>query len=810
MTRTKIPTTAAPAPTTARTTRAASKAKAMPPSTTLTTTTRSRKPLASRANAEASAPKPRKKAAKQAVTTSDDREPIMAYLRIRPHLKSEPSTSQPYLAHLSDSAVKMTDPSLSDPSSSRFRTSTIAPSGSSSVYTFSHVFPPETIQSDFFVKTTLPVVSDVLGGQNALLFTYGVTNSGKTYTVQGGSEPGTAGILPRTLDVIFNSIENLHGDGKFRPVRLNGVEPADPADSLPPRAEPPPELASIFSLDSEDSALNDVDPTSLTLDRNYEYTVWLSYAELYNEKMYDLLDSVSSSGASGSSRTTPHPTSLMRKALALRSSPSTDGSDTPGKYIASLSHHRIRTAAEAKSLLKLGQGYRRVFGTLANAVSSRSHAIVTIKILRTHRAERDNITAVQVSRLTLVDLAGSERTKLTGTSGDRLKEAGSINKSLMVLGQCMEALRNNQRRVASSLAREVTEDTRVDTREIKRRLSVVPFRHSRLTEVLMDYFTGDGGRTVMIVNVNPYDTGYDENAHVMRFAALAKEVYVSPTQAAVQRFPGSIFNAMKPESSTAVPAKKIGGRTTRKVTVETATGPGRKPSEAILEVVEEDAEENAAAREEEDEEPINPLVDALFDEVERLRLQLFECELKCAIIEADTREEVMQEMEERMHQMERVHARRLMSEVERNEMKTDAKIDFLHHSGLFGSPMKSPAKAHHNFTPVAESDEDQASHHSEYETAGQEENEDDEEWAPDSPSLRTKRTKALEQKKAVNPGEMDIDDDDDDDDDLLLKKAKPKRKLGVKHVVTEAEMARTAYTVEKAGSSNVRRLTGRQ
>jgi hypothetical protein len=119
-----------------------------------------------------------------------------------------------------------------------------------------------------------------------------------------------------------------------------------------------------------------------------------------------------------------------------------------------------------------------------------------------------------VSRLTLVDLAGSERTKHTHTTGDRLKEAGSINKSLMVLGQCMEVrdshtpsyplchgsevwimfllctqvMRANQKRVAQSLAGA----PRTDTRDVKRGLAVVPFRHSKLTEVLMDYFVGDG------------------------------------------------------------------------------------------------------------------------------------------------------------------------------------------------------------------------------------------------------------------------------------------------------------------------------
>ena len=108
---------------------------------------------------------------------------------------------------MSDMAVRMGDPAT--PSSSRL--SAINPS---SIYTFSHVFPPDTTQTDFFNKTTLPLLKDVLDGQNALLFTYGVTNSGKTYTIQGGSEEGSAGILPRSLDVIFNSIEGLHGDGR--------------------------------------------------------------------------------------------------------------------------------------------------------------------------------------------------------------------------------------------------------------------------------------------------------------------------------------------------------------------------------------------------------------------------------------------------------------------------------------------------------------------------------------------------------------------------------------------------------------------
>jgi kinesin family member 20 len=90
--------------------------------------------------------------------------------------------------------------------------------------------------------------------------------------------------------------------------------------------------------------------------------------------------------------------------------------------------------------------------------------------------------------LTLVDLAGSERTRNTQASGDRLKEAGAINKSLMVLGQCLETLRANQRKIGQALGAA----GRADTRDARRALQVVPFRHSKMTEILMDYFIGDG------------------------------------------------------------------------------------------------------------------------------------------------------------------------------------------------------------------------------------------------------------------------------------------------------------------------------
>ncbi|KAF9269962.1 kinesin-domain-containing protein [Marasmius fiardii PR-910] len=673
--------------------------------------TAGRKPLVQRNNSpEQSSPANKlaskngiipRKVTKTLASQESEREPIMAYLRIRPKLNEDEGESSPYLTQLSDTSVRMTDPQDHQAHHSRFRPSTIPPS---STYKFSHIFPPNTSQSEFFEKTTLPLVRDALHGQNGLIFTYGVTNSGKTYTVQGGSTEDSAGILPRAIDVIFNSVEGLQGDGRYRPVRLQGVEFADPSDSLPPPSVLEPTVARVLGnqMSTSNSLLDmDSDSTVIKLDRNYEYSIWIAYAEVYNEKVYDLLETVKNQPNENESfiPRMGSATSLVltRTALPLKPSPSTDSTESgiSGKYISGLRQFRVNTAAEAKALVKLGQIHRRVFGTLANRESSRSHGMVIMKIMRCHRGERNDPTAIQVSRLTLVDLAGSERTKHTHTTGDRLKEAGNINKSLMVLGQCLEVLRQNQKKVAMSLSLEGEgQDGRMDTREVKKGLAIVPFRHSKLTEALMDYFVGDG-RTVMIVNVNPYDTGYDENSHVMKFSALAREVYVNPAPAPVQRVP--VVGPGKAQGKT---IKRLGPMTLkdpaivpnglmRKVTISTGgPGSGKRVSQQTLEVLEVDEADEGNDDDGDDDSPINPLVDALFDEIEDLRMQLYESEMRCALIEAETREEVMREMEERMQEMERMYTRRLMKEVEQNEVKTDAKIDMLHQSGLFASPIK--------------------------------------------------------------------------------------------------------------------------
>jgi kinesin family protein 20 len=178
---------------------------------------------------------------------------------------------------------------------------------------------------------------------------------------------------------------------------LYGVEPADAADSNVAQLAPEPDLAEVFqSLDEGTNTEFDTDPTTVPVDRNHEYTVWLSYAEVYNEKVYDLL--ADAKGESDMHVDSPAPRAgnsksllLSRKALTLRPSPQSDNPDAEvnGKYISGLRQFRIHSASQAKALVKLGQLHRRVFGTLANRESSRSHGMVIIKVIRGHRGDRN-------------------------------------------------------------------------------------------------------------------------------------------------------------------------------------------------------------------------------------------------------------------------------------------------------------------------------------------------------------------------------------------------------------------------------------
>ncbi|KAK1905901.1 Kinesin-like protein KIF20B [Dissostichus eleginoides] len=152
--------------------------------------------------------------------------------------------------------------------------------------------------------------------------------------------------------------------------------------------------------------------------------------------------------------------------------------------------------------MKLGKKNQSFSATRLNFRSSRSHSIFSIRILRIEDIGTMRVHAV--SELCLCDLAGSERCAKTQNKGERLKEAGNINTSLLILGKCLNALRHNQQ---------------------AKLLQHVPFRESKLTHYLQGFFCGRG-KACMIVNINQCASMYDETLNVLKFSAVAQKVVV--------------------------------------------------------------------------------------------------------------------------------------------------------------------------------------------------------------------------------------------------------------------------------------------
>lgn len=241
----------------------------------------------------------------------------------------------------------------------------------------------------------------------------------------------------------------------------------------------------------------------------------------------------------------------------------------------------------------------------------------------------------------------------------------------MCLGQCLETLRKNQARAASmiptlnpvsSLNSNGDSTPRAPPPSGKRRPSVVPFRHSKLTELFQPFFTGEG-RTVMIVNANPYDTGFDENSHVMRFSAVAREVQTTRGSNEARAVP----RAMRPQM-VAWPCED----STRGAGGADVTIIEDSPSD-------EDEDDNNGNESESDSEDSasTAFVDALLTRHEELRLRLHAAEERAATLEQEVREEMAAEFAQRLAEMEQRYTARMLSEVETGEEMLNRKIDLL-------------------------------------------------------------------------------------------------------------------------------------
>ncbi|KAM9610513.1 kinesin-like protein KIF20B isoform 2-T3 [Morphnus guianensis] len=365
-------------------------------------------------------------------------------------------------------------------------------------FTFSRVFGPETTQEEFFEGTMKQPVQDFLDGYNRLIFTYGVTNAGKTYTFQGTEDD--VGVLPRTMDMLFKSIQGkLYTAMDLKPHRcrdyikltkdqvreetaiknaiLHLTKEVDHQNSSNNKAP-------VDSKDLEE-LLKDLEQSSTTVKNYIKFSVWVSFFEIYNECFYDLL--------------TPMSNEKKRKTLRL-------AQDIKGcSYVKDLQWVQISDSKEAFRLLKLGLKHQSIASTKLNTCSSRSHSIFTVKILKIEDSGVPRVT--RVNELSMCDLAGSERCTKTRNEGDRLKESGNINTSLLILGKCINALKNCQQ---SKLQQHI------------------PFRESKLTHFLQGFFSGKG-KVYMIVNISQCASVYDETLNVLKFSAIAQKVLVMDT-----------------------------------------------------------------------------------------------------------------------------------------------------------------------------------------------------------------------------------------------------------------------------------------
>lgn len=326
-----------------------------------------------------------------------------------------------------------------------------------------------------------------LVGKSALLFAYGITNAGKTHTIIGdtfnkkgrkdsdtGSLRPGAGILPRALEHMLTKIER-----------------ATEADS-----------------------------------KNI-YLMHMSYLEIYNENVFDLLASEkrqqqngydSSSSIASSSRVTRSKT-IANASLRLRE-------DTNGNiFVKGLSKHPISSVAQGIRLANVANDKRHTSSNNINKDSSRSHCVCQLELTIIPKNDsidgNDSSTASFYStNMWIVDLAGIERSKRTGMMyrSVRQKEASSINASLMNLMRCLQTMSNNQKNIISSAN------------------EVIPFRESKLTHLFMNHLTGaSASQTSMIINVNPAAVDYDETQHVLSYGAVARTVKIS-TQDYLEKF----------------------------------------------------------------------------------------------------------------------------------------------------------------------------------------------------------------------------------------------------------------------------------
>jgi hypothetical protein len=323
------------------------------------------------------------------------------------------------------------------------------------------VLDGKSTQNETYIKSgaQLAVTKDIFKGFNCTILAYGQTGSGKTFTM--GSASGIAS-------------SNEIGD----------------MDGLIPRA-----CADLFNI------------IRTRCDGNAQ--VELSYLEIYNEEMRDLLVSSASDNNNNNNNSKSNNNNSSNKVVKLQIRETLNGE----VYVGGLSSRPVSSPKEIGKFMEEASKRRVTASTKMNAESSRSHAICVLQI----KGVLEDSTKFQ-AKLTLVDLAGSERIKKTGAEGGRRQEGININKGLFVLGQVVSALS--------------------ETRPKYKRKP--PYRDSKLTRLLQDSLGGNS-RTIMVACVSPADFNLDETITTLRYATNARNIKNTATR--------NVMKSLSPEEA---------------------------------------------------------------------------------------------------------------------------------------------------------------------------------------------------------------------------------------------------------------------
>ncbi|MBA0850506.1 hypothetical protein Goshw_000404 [Gossypium schwendimanii] len=300
-------------------------------------------------------------------------------------------------------------------------------------FLFDKVFGPSSQQKELFDLAVSPIVNEVLEGYNCTIFAYGQTGTGKTYTMEGGARkkngefPSDAGVIPRSVKQIFDILEA----------------------------------------------------------QNAEYSMKVTFLELYNEEITDLL---------APEETMKFVDDKSKKPIALME----DGKG--GVFVRGLEEEIVTTANEIYKILEKGSAKRRTAETLLNKQSSRSHSIFSITI-HIKECTPEGEEMIKCGKLNLVDLAGSENISRSGAREGRAREAGEINKSLLTLGRVINALVEHS--------------------------GHVPYRDSKLTRLLRDSLGGKT-KTCIIATISPSIHCLEETLSTLDYAHRAKNIKNKP------------------------------------------------------------------------------------------------------------------------------------------------------------------------------------------------------------------------------------------------------------------------------------------